>query len=56
MNAVLYTTLETIRTVGLLVQPFVPEAADLLARESPDTLLLAPVRDAPGREALVEAA
>ncbi len=35
MNAVLYTTLETIRTVGILVQPFVPEAAgkllDLLA-------------------------
>ncbi|MFC6746493.1 hypothetical protein ACFQFG_18690 [Methylobacterium persicinum] len=35
MNAVLYTTLETIRGVGILVQPFVPDSAgrllDLLA-------------------------
>ncbi len=35
MNTVLYVTLETLRRVGLLVQPFVPSAAarllDLLA-------------------------
>ncbi len=35
MNAVLYTTLETLREVGLLVQPFVPEAAARLLDSSP---------------------